>query len=84
VVSTKCHEFICAKRRFVYPVGFEVLTAVSTRMAVFWVVAPCSLVEDYTALQLRRQPSFVYLALIFKTRSLNISGSVGAAVAQAV
>jgi hypothetical protein len=25
--------------------GFEVLTAVSTKMAVFWVVAPCSLVE---------------------------------------
>jgi hypothetical protein len=28
-------------------VGFEVLTAVSTKMAVFWVVAPCSLVEVY-------------------------------------
>jgi hypothetical protein len=28
-------------------VGFEVLTAVSTKMAVFWVVAPCSLVEFY-------------------------------------
>jgi hypothetical protein len=27
--------------------GFEVLTAVSTKMAVFWVVAPCSLVEVY-------------------------------------
>jgi hypothetical protein len=26
-------------------VGFEVLTAVSTKMAVFWVVAPCNLVE---------------------------------------
>jgi hypothetical protein len=26
-------------------VGFEILTAVSTKMAVFWVVAPCSLVE---------------------------------------
>jgi hypothetical protein len=23
-------------------VGFEVLTAVSTKMTVFWVVAPCS------------------------------------------
>jgi hypothetical protein len=30
-----------------YFVGFEVLTAVSTKMAVFWVVAPCSLVEVY-------------------------------------
>jgi hypothetical protein len=28
-------------------VGFEVLTAVRTKMAVFWVVAPCSLVEVY-------------------------------------
>jgi hypothetical protein len=28
-------------------VGFEFLTAVSTKMAVFWVVAPCSLVEVY-------------------------------------
>jgi hypothetical protein len=27
--------------------GFEVLTAVSTKMAVFWVVAPSSLVEVY-------------------------------------
>jgi hypothetical protein len=26
-------------------VGFEVLTAVGTKMAVFWVIAPCSLVE---------------------------------------
>jgi hypothetical protein len=30
-----------------YFVGFEVLTAVGTEMAVFWVVAPCSLVEVY-------------------------------------
>jgi hypothetical protein len=28
-------------------VGYEVLAAVSTKMAVFWVVAPCSLVEVY-------------------------------------
>jgi hypothetical protein len=28
-------------------VGFEVFTAVSMKMAVFWVVAPCSLVEVY-------------------------------------
>jgi hypothetical protein len=28
-------------------VGFQVLTAVITKMAVFWVVAPCSLVEVY-------------------------------------
>jgi hypothetical protein len=30
-----------------YFAGFEVLTAVSTKMAVFWVVAPCSVVEVY-------------------------------------
>jgi hypothetical protein len=28
-------------------VRFEVLTAVSMKIAVFWVVAPCSLVEVY-------------------------------------
>jgi hypothetical protein len=28
-----------------HQVGFEVLTAVSMKMAVFWVVAPCRLVE---------------------------------------
>jgi hypothetical protein len=28
-------------------VGFEVLTAASMKVAVFWVVAPCSLVEFY-------------------------------------
>jgi hypothetical protein len=39
------------KRRFsifnCFGVGSEVLTAVSTKMAVFWVVAPCSLVDVY-------------------------------------
>jgi hypothetical protein len=30
-----------------YLVGFEVLTAVSAKMAVFWVVSPLSLVEVY-------------------------------------
>jgi hypothetical protein len=28
-------------------VTFQVLTAASMKMALFWVVAPCSLVEDY-------------------------------------
>jgi hypothetical protein len=28
-------------------VGFEVVTAVYMKMTVFWVVAPCSLVEVY-------------------------------------
>jgi hypothetical protein len=31
--------------------GFEVLMAVSTKMAVFWVVAPGKLLPDYMALQ---------------------------------
>jgi hypothetical protein len=35
-------------------VGFEVLMAVSTKMAVFWVVAPCSLVEVYQQGPLKR------------------------------
>jgi hypothetical protein len=30
-----------------WEVGFEVLTVVSMKMAVFWVVAPCSLVKVY-------------------------------------
>jgi hypothetical protein len=34
-------------------VGFEVLTAVSKKMAVIWVVAPCSLVEVYQILKFR-------------------------------
>jgi hypothetical protein len=37
----------CSHQNKVYDVGFEVITAVSTKMAVFWVVAPCSLVEAY-------------------------------------
>jgi hypothetical protein len=36
------HSQICISQ-----VGFEVLTAVSMKIAVFWVVAPCSLVEVY-------------------------------------
>jgi hypothetical protein len=34
-------------KKHYYFVGFEVLTAVSKKMAVFWVVASCSLVEVY-------------------------------------
>jgi hypothetical protein len=32
-------------------VGFEVLTAASMKMAIFWVVAPCNLVEVYRRLR---------------------------------
>jgi hypothetical protein len=35
-------------------VGFEVLTAVSMKIAVFWVVAPCSLVEVYSRSEVLR------------------------------
>jgi hypothetical protein len=44
-------------------VGFEVLTAVSTKMAVFCVVAPCSLVEVYQFYQttLRYNPEDSHL-----------------------
>jgi hypothetical protein len=33
--------------KLVIQVGFEVVTAVSMKIAVFWVVAPCCLVEVY-------------------------------------
>jgi hypothetical protein len=39
------HELYRVVQKEVYKVGFEVLTAVGTKIAVFWVVAPCSLVE---------------------------------------
>jgi hypothetical protein len=44
IVSSLRSRNIVEKITFV---GFEVLTAVSTKMVVFWVVAPCSLVEVY-------------------------------------
>jgi hypothetical protein len=37
-------------------VGFEILTAVNTKMAVFWVVAPCSLVEVYQCFRVDHHP----------------------------
>jgi hypothetical protein len=37
----------CSFQQVFHSVGFEVLMAVSTKTAVFWVVAPCSLVEVY-------------------------------------
>jgi hypothetical protein len=43
VKNINCH--LCSYYYFL--VGFEVLTAVSMKIAVFWVVAPCSLVEFY-------------------------------------
>jgi hypothetical protein len=43
------------------PVGFEVLTTVSTKMAVFWVVAPCSLVENFYQSAWRYHPEDSHL-----------------------
>jgi hypothetical protein len=42
---------------YLNPVGFEVLTAMSTKMAVFWVAAPCNLVEVY---QRFRDPCYLH------------------------
>jgi hypothetical protein len=42
-------------------VGFEVLTAVSTKMTVFWVVAPCSLVDVYQ--RFRGDETFIVLMM---------------------
>jgi hypothetical protein len=43
------YEVWIMKRRgkIYYLVSFEVLTAASVKMAVFWVVAPCRLVQVY-------------------------------------
>jgi hypothetical protein len=41
---TKEKKNLCKPRQ---KAGFEVLTAVSMKMTVFWVVAPCSLVKVY-------------------------------------
>jgi hypothetical protein len=41
--ETRCYEFVEENG----PVRFEVLTAASMKMAVFWVVAPRNLVEVY-------------------------------------
>jgi hypothetical protein len=46
-----------------YIAGFEVLTAVSTKMAVFWVVTLCSLVEVY---QRFRGPCCLLFALMME------------------
>jgi hypothetical protein len=40
-------EKVMGEENTLHFVGFEVLTAASMEMAVFWIVAPCSLVEVY-------------------------------------
>jgi hypothetical protein len=47
-----------------YFVGFEVLTEVGTKMAVFWVVAPCSRVEIYQTTR-RYNPEDSHLQELF-------------------
>jgi hypothetical protein len=50
VGAGNCYDFdyrINISVQVLFEPGFDVLTAVSTKMAVFWVVAPCSLVEVY-------------------------------------
>jgi hypothetical protein len=42
-------------------VGSEVLTAVSTKMAVFWVVPPCSLVDSTTLHGATTQKTAIFL-----------------------
>jgi hypothetical protein len=51
-------------------VGFEVLTVVSMKMAVFWVIVPCSLVEVY---QCFRGPCCLH----YQSHLLNISTVYG-------
>jgi hypothetical protein len=60
------------RKRYNIKVGFEVLTAVSMKIAVFWVVAPCSLVEVYR----RQQSSYnitVYMHLPLLQDSIQIT-----------
>jgi hypothetical protein len=40
-------DIISITVRLLLTVGLEVLTAASTNMGVFWVAAPCSLVEVF-------------------------------------
>jgi hypothetical protein len=49
----KHHNLTC------FNVRFEVLTAASTKMAVFWVAAPCSLVEVYRHITLMMEAASI-------------------------
>jgi hypothetical protein len=46
-VSRGYHVLVFILQNEVIHVRFQVLTAARMKMAVFWVVAPCSLVEVY-------------------------------------
>jgi hypothetical protein len=53
-------------------VSFRVLTATSMKVAVFWDVVPCSLV-DYTAQNPRRQPTVYVTDIILTGRVRHVS-----------
>jgi hypothetical protein len=69
-------ESLCTYLSFINIVGFEVLTAVSMKIAVFWGNVG-KLLPDYTVLQSRRQQSsFINMfpshsTLAFETARLN-------------
>jgi hypothetical protein len=48
---------------WIYRVGSEVLTAANMKMAVFWFVAPCSLVEVYRLHGATNQNTAIFLDL---------------------
>jgi hypothetical protein len=53
------NKYCCISLQTAVPVWLEVLTAVTIKMAVFWVVAPCRLVSDhwsFRGLNCRRSP----------------------------
>jgi hypothetical protein len=54
-------------------VGFEVLTAASMNMAVFWVVAPCSLVNVYRLNGATTQKTTIFL---YPVLQLGIEASI--------
>jgi hypothetical protein len=84
-VLSKKRQYACYLKNIRILIRIEVLTAVSTKMAVFWVVAPCSLVEVYQrfggpccllALQPRRLPSSQGFSRLSQYPSGYLRGSV--------
>jgi hypothetical protein len=51
-------------------VGFQVLTAVSMKMTVFWVAAPCSLVEVYRLHGATTQKTVIFIVQLNKINIL--------------
>jgi hypothetical protein len=63
-------------------VGFEVLMAVSTKMAVVWVVAPCSLVE--VGLEVLTAVSMKIAVFIVWWKFTNVSEVLAASIIRAI